>query len=195
MRPPLLAPLLLLALAAPAEAVSLEDLHDERQEELYYDWETLPATVRELVAADIRIADMVAFFEETYSEKARFNVVLIVGKKLGRLPPQEIAEARAFLVDCLEHPNPWVRTEAVFAVVGPGAGSGLAAAIAGLFDDPSDLAFYHAVESYMRLTGERPELDDGQADRLRRVEQALLAGHRERIAEAEWKRYVASILF
>lgn len=189
--------LCLLALAA-LPAVELADLKTERQEKLYYQRADLPRVVQELIEKPLAVRELRACFDATADEKIRFNLLLIIDKKIreGKLIDGERDQAVAMLVDVVRDGNPWIQTEGVYAI-GNADGAAGNAAIITLLDAKSDLAFFHAVFAYQQINGKLPELTAEQRQRLVRVNQ-VMSGPKEEIdtlAERELAAFMSRFAF
>jgi hypothetical protein len=189
--------LCLLALAA-LPAVELADLKTERQEKLYYQRANLPKVVQELIEKPLAVRELRACFDATADEKIRFNLLLIIDKKIreGKLIDGERDQAVAMLVDVVRDGNPWIQTEGVYAI-GNAEGAAGNAAIITLLDSKSDLAFFHAVFAYQQINGKLPDLTAEQRQRLVRVNQ-VMQGPKEEIdalAERELATFMSRFAF
>lgn len=180
---------LLLLFLGFAVGASLDDLERERQEELYY--VELPATVTSLVASPIPLADYIARYRETDDEILRFNLVVILDKRLrtGAIVGEERTQAIAFLAECLREGNPWIRTEAVYAL-GNAQGAAADAAIRACLDDVSQTVVYHAVIALIQIHGEQPDLSPEQEATLAAVHRAQAEGTHNELAMRELRTYM-----
>lgn len=186
--------LVLMALSA-LHAVELADLARERQERLYYDRDTLPQVVQELIAAPVSVADFRAFYENTRDEKIRFNILLIVDKKIReeKLMDGDGEAAVALLRDVMRDGNPWIQTEGVYAL-GNAGGADNVKAIASVLESRSDLALFHALIAYNQVTGQVPELDEAKLQRIKKVS-GLSSEERQQLAEREWTTFMSSLAY
>jgi hypothetical protein len=186
--------LLILGLLGPAlgaQEVSLADLATERQEHLYYEADQLPATVQALIEQPLGVAAMIEHYRRVGGEKDKFNLILIMGGKteLGLIAGGDRELAVGFFETCLADPNPWVRTEAVYAI-GNAQGDSALATVRRHLEDPSDLVTFHAILSLLQIQGDLPALDERQAEVLRRVGSGLEAGRGNELADAELDAYL-----
>lgn len=185
--------LLTVLLAAVLPAAEIADLAKERQVKLYYSEATLPKTVKELIDDARPVADYAAAYAATRDEITKFNLVIIIDKKLRR---PKVAEADrkaglALLVTATKEGNPWVQTEAVFAL-GNAKGKEANAEILHLLKSESDLAFFHAVLAYAQANQVIPELDEDQRDRFLRMQAFMDLGpeRQNQLADIEMERYL-----
>ena len=177
---------------AGAEAANPFDVLDkERQTQLYYEVEELPQAVKALIEAKLSVAQIATAYAKTDDQIKKFNLVLILDKKAvsGQLNQAEMAAANAFFRDCLGHANPWIKTEAVFAL-GNADGAVALPAIERCLKDRSLTVVYHAAIAIQMISGRDPKLTDEQADKVRKV--AALPGIAEKnaLAELELKEYI-----
>ena len=191
-------PLFCLVACTMLAGVELSDLKTERQEQLYYSRESLPKVVQDLIELPLSVPDMFAFYKASTDEKIRFNLVLIIDKKIreNKLIEGERDQAIAMLVQVVRDGNPWIQTEGVFAI-GNAQGAVGNQAIINLFDTKSDLAFFHAVIAYNQINEKVPDLTAEQKQRLVRVSQVMSGPKEERdkLAEQELAAFMQQFAF
>jgi hypothetical protein len=186
-----------LCLGAPAAAAAsaFDALLRERQEQLYYTVETLPATVRALIDDAPAVQEAIDSYAAAKDEYVKFNLVLILDKQVrsGRVKDADKALALTFFASCLEHGNPWIKTEAVYAL-GNAQAQGALPAIRRCFDDDSATVVFHAALSYIEVTKQRPDLTREQQGRFDAAARAAEAGNDglNRLADQELARYVSA---
>lgn len=167
-----LACLALLLLLNAATAPSAEGLlailaQGPRQEKLYYDQEHLPDVVAKLIAGSESVREYQDAYRGTDDEIAKFNLVLIMDKKLlrGIWTGADKDATLDFLRKCVRNANPWIKTEAVYALGNSGDRTALAD-VRKCLDDVSLTAVFHAVVAYRQLSGELPELSAAQLKKI-----------------------------
>ncbi|MBA3937126.1 MAG: HEAT repeat domain-containing protein [Planctomycetes bacterium] len=160
-----LALLMLLTLPAATCAEGLLAIlsKGQRQEKLYYTLDALPPAVSQLIAGNQPAREYQDAYRATDDEITKFNLVLIMDKKLhqGIWTGADHDAALAFLRSCVRNANPWIKTEAVFALGNSGDPTALPD-VRTCMDDASLTAVYHAVLAWRQLSGDMPELNAAQ---------------------------------
>jgi hypothetical protein len=177
------------AVASAAGASVFDVLQTQREEQLYYHDDLLPAAVRNLIAGPLSVPAATTYFAQSQDDVLRFNLVLILGQKVrdGGLDPQERKAAVDFLAGCLKDGNPWIKTEAVFAL-GNAHAQGALPEIRRCLDDPNPTVVYHAALAIRAITGALPPFTSDQLARARLVD-GLNSHDRNALADDELKRW------
>jgi len=160
---------------AAAAASPFDVLITQRQEQLYYNIPTLPADVLALIQAPFAASDAIAYYKKTNDELIKFNLVLILDQKViaHQFTIPDNALVCAFFTDCLGHANPWIVTEAVFALGNARLKNALPA-IQGCLASPYATVVYHAVEASTRITGMTPDLTPDEVRKVDSVNSLML---------------------
>jgi hypothetical protein len=170
------------------------DLAQGGQERLYYDSDALPEAVQSLIAAPISVAQVKQAYDGTTDELRHFNLVLILGKKLakGLYAGDELAQGEAFLRSTLTEANPWVKTEALYAL-GEMKAQDSEAVITACFNDRSKTVTYHAVVAYFVIYERMPELTPQQGERVAFVvNECNGLDEKNTLADQELNEYIRS---
>jgi hypothetical protein len=156
---------------APNADDVFKDLDTSRQERLYYTMDQLPESVNKLTEKDIAISAFVKGYNNSIDEIKRFNLILILDKKLcaGQYKGDDKTMAIEFLRQKLKSGNPWIKTEAVYAL-GNIRADNAKEDILGCLDDKSITASYHAYVAYRLTFNEEPALTDEQMERIMRFD-------------------------
>lgn len=185
------------ALIAAEGRNPFDALDRERQERLYYKLDALPPTVQQLIRDPVDVAQFVSSYAKAKDETKKFNLVLILDKKLraGAIPDADKPAAISFFRSCLAHGNPWIVTEAAFALGNAKAEDALPD-ITACFKNTSVTAVFHAVLAYQMITGELPVLDEHLQGMIRRFP-ALKedGGARNQLADEEMRDYLSRSIY
>jgi hypothetical protein len=179
--------------AAVVDAASPFDvLVTKRQEQLYYTVPTLPADVQALIQGPIVVSDAIAYYKRTNDEVIKFNLVLILDKKVRahQLSDKDTALACDFFAICLGHANPWIVTEAVFAL-GNAQGKEALPAIQSCFTSPYATVVFHAVVASKMITGAMPNLSQVEMDQVKTVYALTRTGNHDALNELASKELQA----
>lgn len=127
----------------------IETLRHERIEQLYY--EHYPPNVKEMIARNNIVLDIVSAYDHGGDDLYRFNLILILNHRSALSESERVA-----IIQCLERavkdPSSWVRTEAVW-------GLGLLLAVKSipsiitLLDDPDANVVNETVLTLAKLSG------------------------------------------
>jgi hypothetical protein len=188
--------ILLIHCDAADDPALFKSLERQRQEKLYYDEETLPATVKRLIESDLAVADFNKAYRDSKDEVIRFNLVLIVDKRVrhNKWNAQERDAAMKFFQDALNSDNPWIITEAVYSLGNAQVAAALPA-VKKCLDSKSGLAVFHATIAYIAITGERPQLTQEQVAKIMVVQKAFEGSRQNDLADQEIAEYLSQKVF
>lgn len=158
---------LLTLVALPGEDSLFKPLDRDHQEKLYYNTAALPKAVVALVERNLPIDVLVGEYAQSKDEINRFNLIVILDKKLiaGQYQGEDRAKAIALLKTALKDGNPWSKTEAVYAL-------GNAKAVEARIDmikalsDSSVTVTHHAFVAIAQTFGAVPPATPAQQARL-----------------------------
>jgi len=154
-------------LAFSAE-INFDALNQQRQERLYYDVNQLKDSVQSLIAADIPIGVMAHAYDIENDEIKRFNIIIILDKKIknNEYKENDRVEAIEILKKAIKAGNPWIRTEAIYAL-GNAKCADAQEIMNACLDDPSATVTFHAVIAIQNTFGIVPELTESQKLRMK----------------------------
>jgi hypothetical protein len=189
---------LLMAPAAHAASATspFDALTTDRQEQLYYHDENLPDAVKKLIGTPVVVADAIAYFRRSKDDLVKFNIMIILEQQIHNLtlPGPDCDTANAFFATCLTNGNPWIETEAVFALGNAGSPKYLPQ-ITRCLDSPYPTVVYHAIGAIHAITGNLPPLTRDQVAKFREVPPFPLGDFRaiNAFSDTELKTYQASL--
>ncbi len=148
--------------------INFDALNQQRQEKLYYDVTLLPDSVKTLIAADIPIGALANAYDIEKNEIKRFNIIIILDKKIknNAYKDNDRVEAIEVLKKAIKAGNPWIRTEAIFAL-GNAKCADAQAIMTGCLDDPSATVTFHAFMAIQGTFGAVPNLTESQVLRMK----------------------------
>ncbi|HYE06334.1 MAG TPA: HEAT repeat domain-containing protein [Planctomycetota bacterium] len=184
-----------LCLSADAQT-ALEGLKDDHQKKLYYKTEELPACVTALIADDVAVDELVRYHDAAKNEILKFNIILVLDKKVRNktIGQADIDTCLALFTKCLTEGNPWIKTEAVFAL-GNANGKEALPQIVRCLDDPSATVVYHAVMAHVMITKNLPRMTEAQQRKFIKAQEAVVNDRRNELADAELADYTSTQVY
>lgn len=173
--------------APPAPSSPLDILRTQRQTRLYYDTTTLPPAVLALsTRPDLTVGDCQQALQHAVDPLVRFNVVLLLGLRLEnhQWAGLEVGKAETALEGVLHDPDPWIRTEAAYAL-GLAKDAQAVPALTQLLQDPAPTVLLHAALALQQINGAFPRLTPAQMTIVQTTLQAMNNGTINEIADQE----------